>query len=249
MKVFLSALEASPEFKEIDKKIDKYLYNLMSYYYIRNSDNYKAILKKSKEILIDSGAHSFQKGKRVDWEKYTKEYADFIYKHDEEKILGYFEMDIDPAGYPYEYVLRLRKILGRKSNKIIPVWHKNRGIEDFKDMCKNPIHKDRIVAITGFKNEDIKDEDYIWFVRYAHAHNCKIHCLGMTRRNILDKVSFDYVDSSSWKQQSLYGRAGKVKVGRSFSKAKRHEVMYYSYLEGMKMQIEYYIKWRNYHKD
>ena len=249
MKIFLSALEASPEFKEIDKKIKNYYFNLLSYYYLRGNDHYKNIITKSQNIMIDSGAHSFQKGVKVKWEEYTKEYAEWIKAHDEEKIIGYFEMDIDPAGHSMELVKELRKILMRQSDKIIPVWHKGRGIEDFKDMCQNPIHKNKVVAITGFKNEDIKDEDYIKFTKYAHHHGCKIHCLGMTRRNILDKVPFDYVDSSSWKQKAIYGKAGKLKVGKGFSKEKRHEVMYYNYLEAMKMQVEYYTRWRKIHKD
>jgi len=242
MKIFLSALEASPEFDKIDKHIEQYNWNLMSYYYMRSTNRWKQILAKSKEILIDSGAHSFQKGKVVKWNEYTSEYANWIEHNDCDKIIGYFEMDIDPAGYKYSKVKELRKILTNKSNKIIPVWHKNRGIEDFKDMCKKPIHKDKIIAITGFKNEDIKDCDYINFVKYAHYYGCKVHCLGMTRRKILDSVPFDYVDSSSWKQKAIYGKAGKLKVTKEFSKAKRWEVMKYNYIEGMKMQIEYFIK-------
>ena len=56
----------------------------MSYYYIR-SKKYNLAVKvrdNSEEILIDSGAHSFQKGKKVNWEEFTKEYADFIKKFD-----------------------------------------------------------------------------------------------------------------------------------------------------------------------
>lgn len=47
----------------------------MSYYYITD-DRFKEILKVSELILIDSGAHSFQKGKKVNWEEYTKKYAE-----------------------------------------------------------------------------------------------------------------------------------------------------------------------------
>jgi len=244
MKIFLSALEASPEFEHIDTKIDGYMYNLMSYFYIKGKEYYKPIIRKSKEILIDSGAHSFQSGKRVDWEEYTKEYANWIYRVDEDKILGYFEMDIDPAGYPLVYVERLRKILNRQSNKIIPVWHKNRGIEEFKRMCKNPNNINNIVAITGFKNEDIRDHQYIYFYNYAKACGVDIHCLGMTRRGILDKVPFDYVDSSSWKQDVLFGSVGDIKLGKEYTRANRAEALYYSYLKGMKMQKEYYYKYR-----
>jgi hypothetical protein len=239
MKIFLSGLEASPEFEYINQKIDKYLYNLMSYYYIKGKDYFKEILRKSEGVMIDSGAHSFQKGKKVKWYEYTESYAEWIKKHDCDKILGYFEMDIDKV-IGYEEVLKLRKILLKATHKIIPVWHKNRGIEDFIDMCKN--YEFDIVAISGFRNEDIVDSQFQRFVNVAHKYGKKIHGLGMTRKKILDRVNFDYVDSSSWKQQAIFGRIGNRKVNRKFSKENRKHVMYLSYLEWMEIQRKYLYK-------
>lgn len=247
MKVFLSALEASPEFIEIDKNIKQYKNNLMSFYYIRNrTEIAKKIRDKSELIIIDSGAHSLQKGKKVDWDKYTEQYAEFIKKFDKPNVIGYFEMDVDNI-IGYDKVLALRKILEKASNKIIPVWHKNRGIEEYKKMCKD--YAGRIIAITGFKNEDIKDEQYLMFLKYAKKYNCKVHCLGMTRKKVLDKVPFDYVDSSSWKQQSIYGMIGRKKVAKEFSKQKRWKVMLENYKKAMQMQDYYYKKWRKVCKD
>ena len=241
MKVFLSALEASPEFYYINSKIDSYKYNLMSFYYIKKEEIFKEIIKKSELVLIDSGAHSFQKGKKVDWVEYTKKYAEWIKENDCDKILGYFEMDVDNI-IGYENVLELRKILESVTDKIIPVWHKNRGIEEFKKMCKD--YQGRIIAITGFKNEDIQDHQYMMFLKYAKKYNCKVHCLGMTRKKILDEVPFDFVDSSSWKQQAIYGRVGKNKVTKEYSKVNRKNVMLHCYLDGMEMQEKYYKKWQ-----
>jgi hypothetical protein len=145
-------------------------------------------------------------------------------------------------------VLELRKILESVSDKIIPVWHKNRGVQDFKDMCKK--YAGKVVAITGFKNEDIQDHQYLMFLKYAKKYNCKVHCLGMTRRKILDVVPFDYVDSSSWKQSGIYGRIdGKGKVTREFSKVKREVVFKENYIYGMGMQEHYHKKWRHVSKD
>ena len=84
------------------------------------------------------------------------------------------------------------------------------------------------------------------FLKYARECGCKVHCLGMTRKKILDSVPFDFVDSSSWKQQAIFGRVGKRKVAKDFSKTNRREVIFASYLEGMKMQNEYERKWKNY---
>ena len=256
MKVFLSALENGSTCYNSKKNLAQFLlennvkfkYNLMSYYYIKNKSELAELIRdNSEEILIDSGAHSFQKGKKVDWEEYTKKYAEFIKQFDRPNVVGYFEMDVDNI-IGYDKVLELRKILENVSNKIIPVWHKNRGIEEFKKMCQD--YSERVIAITGFKNEDIKDEQYLMFLKYAKKYNCKVHCLGMTRKKVLDKVPFDYVDSSSWKQSGIYGRIdGRGKVSKQFSKVKREIVFMENYKVGIKMQNHYYKKWRHICKD
>lgn len=256
MKVFLSALENGSTCYNSKKSLAQFLlenkiqfnYNLMSYFYIKNKKELAELIRNnSKEILIDSGAHSFQKGKKVDWVEYTKQYAEFINEFDRPNVIGYFEMDVDNI-IGYDKVLELRKILESTSNKIIPVWHKNRGIEEFKKMCHD--YQNRVIAITGFKNEDIQDHQYLMFLKYAKKYNCKVHCLGMTRKKVLDKIPFDYVDSSSWKQNGIFGRIdGKGKVTKKFSKEKREIVFMENYKIGIKMQQHYYEKWRKVCKD
>lgn len=245
MKVFLSGLEASGEFEDINRRIPRYKYILCSYYYLRQDVFYK-IRSKSELMIIDSGAHSFQKGKKVDWEAYTRQYAEWIKQNDCNKIVGYFEMDVDNI-LGYEKVLALRKILEAASDKIIPVWHRNRGIQDFKDMCRQ--YAGKVVAITGFQNGEIKEDQYIMFLKCAKQYGCKVHCLGMTRKDILDTVPFDFVDSSSWKQQAIYGRIGKRKVCKEFSKHSRSIVMAESFKRAMQMQDYYYRKWQSVCKD
>lgn len=256
MKIFLSALENGSTCYDSGKPLAHYFvetgikmkWNLMSYYYIKGNPALACYIRDhSEEIMIDSGAHSFQKGKRVDWEQFTRQYADFIKEYDRPNVVGYFEMDVDNL-LGYERVLELRKILETASDKIIPVWHKNRGIEEFKKMCRD--YAGKVVAITGFKNEDIQDHQYLMFLKYAKKYGCKVHCLGMTRKKILDKVPFDYVDSSSWKQSGIFGRIdGKGKVTKEFSKVKREVVFRENYLYGMQMQEHYHQKWRKVSKD
>ena len=263
MKIFLSALESVPggtlypdgsklvlPVYMVEKGIN-FKWNLLSYYYIQQKKSLalaEFIRDNSKEVMIDSGAHSFQKGKKVDWDKYTDEYAEFIKKFDRPNVIGYFEMDVDNV-IGYRKVLELRKKLEAVSDKIIPVWHKNRGIDEFKKMCHD--YSGKIVAITGFKNEDITDEQYLMFLKYAKAYNCRVHCLGMTRKAILDKVPFDYVDSSSWKQHAVFGNVGKRKITREFSSNRytRAEPFLLNYKLAMQDQQYYYKKWRKVCKD
>lgn len=205
MKIFLSALENGNNEKILERKL---LWNLMSFYYIKGKRKLaEEIRDKSELIMIDSGAHSFQKGTKVNWEEYTRQYAQFIKEFDRPNVVGYFEMDVDNI-IGYDKVLELRAILESVSDKIIPVWHKNRGLDEFKKMCQD--YAGKVVAITGFKNEDIKDHQYLMFLKYARKYGCKVHCLGMTRKKILDEVPFDYVDSSSWRQDGIYGRIGRL---------------------------------------
>lgn len=252
MKIFLSAVEGSAPRDALIKvmKEKKLKYNLMSFYYIKDRNNLefsKIIRDNSEVVIIDSGAHSLQKGKKVDWVSYTNEYAQFIKEFDTENVVGYFEMDVDNI-IGYEKVLELRKILESVSNKIIPVWHKNRGIDEYKKMCRD--YAGKVIAITGFKNEDIKDDQYLMFLKYAKKYNCRVHCLGMTRKKVLDKVPFDYVDSSSWLQHIVYGRTLKgEKLPRARNSKDRESQYYHNYLLGMKMQEDYYNKWRKVCKD
>lgn len=242
MKIFLSSLENNTA--RIENCAPMH-YNLISYYYGRKTEErVKAIIANSELIMIDSGAHTFQKGTHVDWEAYTREYGEWIQRHDSDKILGYFEMDVDNI-LGYENVVKLRRKLDRVSDKIIPVWHKNRGIADFKNMCRE--YSGKIVAITGFRNEDIRDEQYMMFLKYAWEQDCRVHCLGMTRKAVLDKVPFDYTDSSSWTQGVLYGRIGDRKLRNAPTVEERYIVRQLqweaSYAEAKKMQEHYEQKW------
>lgn len=259
MKIFLSSCDAGAnktmlKHEFVDKPAPvRMLWNLVSYQYVKGDVAWGETIRDLSELLmVDSGAHSFQKGAKVSPEEHTRRYASFIRSFDRPNVVGYFEMDIDNI-VGYENVLKLRGVLERECGcpeKIIPVWHKNRGIENFKKMCQT--HCGRTVAITGFKNEDIRDEQYPAFLRYAWSYGCKVHCLGMTRKKILDRVPFDYVDSSSWAQQALYGRVGNRRVSKAFQKESienRDKVFLASYLEGRRMQEHYHHYWRKVNHD
>lgn len=261
MRIFLSALEHNNTKTTLDKCLKENItipFGLVSYYYISQSDvnyqNFQKALKVCDYLLVDSGAHSFQEGKKVPWDEYTEQYADFIKQHDNPKILGWFEMDVDRV-IGYEHVLKLRKVLNQATDKIIPVWHKNRGIPEFKRMCEET--KGDIVAVTGFKNEDIQDNQYAPFLKYAWKCGKKLHCLGMTRQKVMDKVPFDYVDSSSWKLSATFGslkqwskREHKLKnVPNTKGKFTTQQLFFKNLMEYVKMVRYYNIKWSKVNHD
>lgn len=206
-------------------------YGLISFYYLKNQEQLEAILKKVKYLLIDSGAHSFQHGKAANFDEYTEMYAKFIKRNtDNPQILGFFEMDIDNV-IGYDGVLRLRKKLTAVSDKIIPVWHQNRGIGDYIKTCEE--WKGRRVAITGFANQDQVDGQFNYFINEAHAHDCLIHILGFTRFKLITRLNlglYDSVDSSTWIQAAVYNEIMLPNHGA--------DSIRYKFLRGLKWEEE-----------
>lgn len=208
MIIYLAAIEYSTGLKSIYPKIkDHYLkYGLVSFFYLKSQEELDNILKKVDYLLIDSGAHSFQHGMKVDFDEYTFEYMQFIKRNtNNPQIIGFFEMDVDNV-LGYEKVLKYREVLESVSDKIIPVWHNNRGVDDFIDMCKK--YSGKKISITGFANNDITDGQYNLFLNTAHKYNCSVHILGMTRFELIQDLNLgknDSVDSSSWKQTGIFG--------------------------------------------
>lgn len=230
----------------ISERTGKLTYNnLVSYYYLRTPKQqslWEGVQEVSRNILVDSGAHSFQHGAKVDWDDFIKNYIKFINKYDSENIKGYFELDVDNI-LEYSRILEFRDALEDVSDKIIPVWHKNRGIQDFKDMCE----KYDYVSIPCIKNMDIQDKQFIHFVKYAHKCGCKIHGLGLTRKKILNVVPFDSVDSSSWSRQFTFATYNNSKVDSEYFRENVKPLQYGSYLRWMKFQEKYFDKWNNYY--
>lgn len=264
MKIFLSALESALSIgggynwlTNLDKMPFKLKWNLMSYYYLRSKNRLvsaELIRDNSELVMIDSGAHSFQKGARVDWNSYTREYVNFIKNFDRPNVIGYFELDIDSI-VSYRRVIEFRKILRSVSDKIIPVWHKNRGVDEYEKMCAEFAGK--IVAISGFKNEDITDDQYLMFLKKAKQYGCRVHCLGMARSQILNKTPFDYTDSSSWRQWTNFAwcctgdMMKKKRINSNFLKNSAHlkELELKNYRQWVRIQEYYYQKWRLYDED
>ena len=95
MRIMLSSLEGGAQkvacknnmtrFRAIQNGISDtpLLWNLMSYYYLRTDVEFAVTVRDMRDlVMIDSGAHSFQKGAKVKWDEYTHAYAAFIREFD-----------------------------------------------------------------------------------------------------------------------------------------------------------------------
>lgn len=174
---------------------------LESYCYFK--DFQQPIIKSSELFLLDSGAFTFLNNSKskVDWNKYISGYIDFINKND---VDNFFELDIDPI-VGYDTVKQIRKrIEVETGKKCIPVWHKSRGIEEFKRLVADYEY----IAIGGFAIKDIKLNEFEKIkriVRYAYEQGAKVHGLGFTPKDVTD-YDFYSCDSSSWITCRRYGK-------------------------------------------
>lgn len=232
------------ENKNIVKK-SKYI--LESFYYIK--DWQIPLIKDFDLFLLDSGAFTFmnnlKKGENVDFEAYLKRYIEFINKYD---IKYFFELDIDSV-VGYEEVKQLRKILEKETNKkCIPVWHKSRGLEEWKKLTKEYDY----VAIGGIVTKEIKPNEHIIFkplLEIARKNKCKVHGLGYTNLNGIKKYKFYSVDSTSWKSGNRFGSLYLFKNNEliKIDKPKNKKVAtgpYYSAVE--KLVFEEWVKFQTY---
>lgn len=178
-------------------------FGLLSYYAL-SIKKWPSILEKVNHLLIDSGAYSFQRGKAVNFDEFLYNYKKFIKENtSNSKIVGFFELDIDNI-VGYDKVLEYRKELELVSDKIIPVWHGNRGIPDYIEMCKK--YSGKRIAVTAL-GEDIDRIQYNLFINAAHKYGCKIHILGMTNKELIKSLNLgleDSFDSVSWALASAF---------------------------------------------
>ncbi len=180
------------------------LFILESYHYITKQEWMFPLFKEFKGFLLDSGAFTFMtsmKGQKVNWEQYVINYGNFVKQHN---IKHFFELDIDPI-VGLKEVERLRNLLEQTAQrKCIPVWHKSRGLEYWKQMVKEYNY----VAIGGIVTQEIKRSEYDVFLpllKIARENNCKVHGLGFTNLKGMEKYKFYSVDSTSWLSGNKFG--------------------------------------------
>lgn len=196
MKIFLADTGASLKraLNVLGMDVLRQAYILTSFFYA-DTFTQSVVIPNCRDFLLDSGAFTFfSSGKTVDWNAYVEEYADFILRND---IKHFFELDID-ALIGFKNVLSLReKLEGRTGRKCIPVWHKGRGLEEWRRMCEAYDY----VAIGGIASGEISKQQYQFFpalLKEAKERGAAVHGLGFTSVANLKKYRFDTVDSSSW---------------------------------------------------
>lgn len=187
-------------YKENRKLIKDIPYVLESFYYF--TDFQKPVIKGADLFLLDSGAFTFMNGAKgtVNWDEYIEKYIAFIKKNE---VKNYFELDIDVI-VGYDKVKRIRAKIERETGaQSIPVWHKSRGIEEFKSL----VDEYKYISIGGIVTKEITKKEYPILkklVNYASNKGVKVHGLGFTPKDVIN-YKFYSVDSTSWTTCRRFG--------------------------------------------
>lgn len=221
-------------------------YMLYSYYYADKGD-VEPFLDYVDDFMLDSGTFSYAYGREgataseADLHAYLRRYAKWINKNHIDK---FFELDVDDiVGYKrvLEYRDELHDLTGRVS---IPVWHIPRGGDEFLKMCEEFPY----VAIGGIASKDIEKCQYPVFtkmIKEAHRRGAKIHGLGFTSMEGMERYHFDSVDSSAWATGSYYGHVDRFD-GRRIVRVKKPKGSRVKTVETAKHNFREWVKFQRY---
>lgn len=177
---------------------------LESYIYARDNKHIKRLIPTFKSFLLDSGAFTFMIQARkskvsLDWDAYIEQYAAFI---NEFNVSLFFELDIDRI-VGLKEVERLRsKLEALTGKRSIPVWHKSRGLDYWKQICRDYEYVSFSASGKNDSSEWVRSPTGVrvmkQLVDIAGSNEAKVHALGYTKLSTLKHVKFHSVDSTSW---------------------------------------------------
>ena len=214
MKVYLAGFKTIEKFY-VEPTNDIYL--LSSFFEHRNGKFGEYVLQERH--ILDSGAFSFFGGKKVDWEKYTKDYINFI---NQTKQKLFFELDIDKVT-SLQHAEYLRKMIEDGTGKQpIPVWRPSRGVDYWHMMCENFPYVS-ISASGAYDSAWTRETKAVPILRkmisIAHRNKSKIHGLGFTSTPLLHELPFDSVDSTTWNVGGKFGNVSQF--SKNWKEARR----------------------------
>jgi len=181
-------------------------YLLDTFFYKKKCEETMQFVEK-QNFLLDSGAFSFMSGAETtkeQMEKFILEYIGFINKHD---IQNFIEVDVDGI-FGIKQVEKWREMIERETGKkTIPVWHRWRGVQYWKDMIsayKYVAMGSQVQKVFNISKQDYENIKKMVF--YAYSKGVKVHGLGFTKTKELSDYKYYSVDSSTWNMTAILGR-------------------------------------------
>ena len=176
-----------------------------------------------KSFMLDSGAYTLaiSRNRSIDDSElrdYVARYAAFVAEHG---VRDYFEMDIDHVKGT-DWVRRTTDWLERETGVApIPVWHPCRKAQGFEEMCERYPYV--AIGTTDIRRQLARSVG--WFTQTAHRYGSRIHGLGYTKLDGLERTGFDSVDSTAWlfsnKSGTIYDFDGRTMRKRKVPDGKR----------------------------
>lgn len=184
---------------------------LTSFLYVDKQD--RDIVKKRKQahphlrFMIDSGAHTIQSDKAgyskwslADFEAYLKRYVKWL-RDNKDYIECAVELDIDynvgtnvVEAWQQKYFIPLLE----EGMEIIFVWHHQRGMEAFEQMCQR-------FAYVGLPGEFSSEPDFNKYMTVAKRYCTKVHGFAATKQADFRDWPWFSGDSTTWKSSERYG--------------------------------------------
>ena len=223
VKCFFSGVEGKDHFGAcVDAGVQHVLTSYYQFYNKGTTDTVKLRKKAHPHLkfLIDSGAHTFIESHakfahwtRQDYEKYLEGYVKWI-RQNKKYIFAAVELDID-------YCLNMNLAGGNEQSPIgsqivrgwqdkyfrpleeegipvIYVWHVERGMEGWEEMCSK-------FSYVGLPGEMSKTKDFHRYINVARKFNTKVHGFAATAGRDFTDIGWYSIDSISWKTGEIYG--------------------------------------------
>ena len=247
MRIFLASFVngLNEERRRICLEKGKPKYLLESFFYRKHCEDTIKLVEKDN-FLLDCGAFSFMSGKEISKEKmelFVIDYIKFINLHD---IQHFIEVDVDSI-YGLDQVEKWRELIEKETGKkTIPVWHRWRGIEYWKDMVRNYKYVAMGSQVQKVFNISQQDYDNIKkMVFYAYTKGVKVHGLGFTKTRELPDYKYFSVDSSSWNTTAFLGNNIQIFNGQHMIQRK---IKTTNKVDHKKLGQHNFIEWCKYQK-
>lgn len=245
VRCYFSGIESSLHFQHCVNAKVKHV--LTSFWQFHDKDTQFVKRRKKKhpqmEFMVDSGAHTFI----TDWQKFTswsrKDFDNYVEKYvrwivDNRKYISCaVEFDID---FTLNMILggnqnstigpsivsswqdSLFRPLEKKGIEIIYVWHVERGMDGWEDMCAK-------FSYVGLPGNLSSDADFNKYMSIARRYCTKTHGFAATKMVDFRDVEWFSIDSITWKTGEMYGtlidwNANTQKLTFISDKTQRHKL-------------------------
>lgn len=154
----------------------------------------------STEVLLDSGAYTFNKEDSKATEEQAMalaiNYMSFV-RQNLDRLSGVTEFDALILGEKWIEATR-EDFYGDLGGKFIPVWHSLTGQAELNRLAQK-------YGRVGILQDAFDDEDYEGALQSLAADGIRLHGIGMTRTRSMRQVAWDSVSSTSWLSPIQYG--------------------------------------------